>query len=606
MNRPHRVVPAVAGLRCTLTLAALLVLLHACGQAPAPSSASSTASRFSYTMEEVPSGFEPLRASTLYASTVVLAVHDTLYRYRYLARPYQLAPNLAAAMPQVSADGLTWTIQLRDGVRFADDPAFPQGRGRLLRADDVVYSLQRHFQPDNASEGAWLWQEWLRGIEAWQAAGANPDTPWEAVVATGPLTLEIRLTKPFPMLAHTLTEGYAAIVAREAVEHYGADLALHPVGSGPFRLASYDGAVARLERNSNYRSEPLDLAAEGFDPERHGALGLTSLDGRAPPFVDQLELRFVADPRLRMLSFERGDTDLTSIASAFQPQVLEQAQPLLLKPAYAKCCHAQLQPLTELVYMAFNFADPHVGRSADPQLDARNHALRCAIVRGYDWQTRNRLFNQGAGQVFPGAVVPATMEFDSTLSATSVSADAAAGQALLAQAGWTAQNLPTLRFASTGGTDMQGVFEHLRSDLVQRLGWPLEKIQWDSFASFGAYNDAINQGGLMLMDVGWRLDYPDALNTLQLFYGPYAPPQVNAGAYRNKQFDALYERAVTMEPGSERTGLARQMNQMLVDDCAFLGGYARSELLVWRKSALVLPDREMLRGHFLKFVARQP
>lgn len=62
--------------------------------------------------------------------------------FDYLARPVGLALATAAAMPEVSADGRTFTVRLQSGIFFADDPAF-KGRPRELVAQDYVYSLKR-------------------------------------------------------------------------------------------------------------------------------------------------------------------------------------------------------------------------------------------------------------------------------------------------------------------------------------------------------------------------------------------------------------------------------------------------------------------------------
>src|SRR4051812_30605771 len=54
-------------------------------------------------------GLDPIYADDLYAGTEVHRVYEALLQYHYLKRPYQLIPNLAAAMPEASADGKTLT-----------------------------------------------------------------------------------------------------------------------------------------------------------------------------------------------------------------------------------------------------------------------------------------------------------------------------------------------------------------------------------------------------------------------------------------------------------------------------------------------------------------
>ncbi len=128
---------------------------------------------YRHSFDEAPSSLDPLTASTVYAAFVILNTYDTLYAYKYLERPYKLRPNLAAAMPERSDDGLVLTIPIRQGVRYVDDPVFPNGTGREVTAHDVIYSLQRHFDPKLLSQGAWLWRDRIVGLDEWGAAGGD-------------------------------------------------------------------------------------------------------------------------------------------------------------------------------------------------------------------------------------------------------------------------------------------------------------------------------------------------------------------------------------------------------------------------------------------------
>src|SRR5690606_7591737 len=127
------------------------------------------------------------------------------------------------------------------------------------------------------------------GLDEWKDAGSDYDKDVSGLRAIDDHTLQVRLTKPYPQLVATLAQGYAALVPREAVEKYGAALGVHPVGSGPFRLVSYDTARVVMDRNPGFRREPVDLAAEGYDPASQGYTGVEAIQGRSPPFVDRLE-----------------------------------------------------------------------------------------------------------------------------------------------------------------------------------------------------------------------------------------------------------------------------------------------------------------------------
>src|SRR5262245_25279514 len=98
------------------------------------------------TFQAAETGFDPVRVSDYYSGTVIEAIFDPLLTYDYRARPARLVPNTAEALPQVSADGRTYTLRLRKGIQFADDAAF-KGARRELTAQDYAYSIKRFFDP---------------------------------------------------------------------------------------------------------------------------------------------------------------------------------------------------------------------------------------------------------------------------------------------------------------------------------------------------------------------------------------------------------------------------------------------------------------------------
>jgi len=57
-----------------------------------------------------------------------------------------------------------------------------------------------------------------------------------------------------------------------------------------------------------------------------------------------------------------------------------------------------------------------------------------------------------------------------------------------------------------------------------------------------------------------------------------------------------------MQPGPERTALYREMNRMVIDDCVAISGLARTRIHLWHKEAIMVPDREILGGYFMRFV----
>src|SRR6185436_20072554 len=109
--------------------------------------------RYAFPVAET--GFDPAQVNDLYSSIIVAHIYDSPLKLEYLARPYKIRPNTAAAMPEVSADGRVRTIRIKPGIYFADDPVF-KGKKRELTAQDHVYSLKRHWDLKNKSQQLYL------------------------------------------------------------------------------------------------------------------------------------------------------------------------------------------------------------------------------------------------------------------------------------------------------------------------------------------------------------------------------------------------------------------------------------------------------------------
>lgn len=584
--------------RLTCTALAALVLAIACER---PGEEPIDRSIYRHAIDGVPSSLDPAHAANVYSATVVVNLFDTLYRYRYLARPYELAPNLAADMPEISDDGHTWTIRLRENVRFTDDPAFADGRGRAVTANDVVYSLARHFDPATRSQGAWLWRGKIVGLDQWVEDGADPDREIEGLRASDEHTLVIELTRPYPQLAHTLAMALSAVVPREAVTHYGREFGVRPVGSGPFTLKRFDESRAVLQRNPDFDRGPLNLVAEGHDPRHHDKLNLQPLDGRSYPFIDRLEIHFITEPTTRWSSFVAGEVDNVMVPAEQSGRVLADRDPILFRPDIEQRYHTLADVEAGFVLYGFNMANEAIGHHPDDDRDRANRALRCAMRDAFDWQERNETFYHGLGQVFPGVIPPFLDAYDETLDTGSITASPGRARDRLQAHDWSDVSLPQLIYGLEASVHQRQMFEQFRGHMTT-IGFRPGQLQRRAFASFGDFSRAIAQGELDLFLMGWTMAWPDAQYALQLFYGPNAAPGANSFRYANPEFDQLFERAARLEAGEERTTLYRRLNEMVIDDCAFIGSLSRTRLHLWHRHMKMLPDREMLGGYFLRFV----
>ncbi len=589
-------------LALTALLAVGLFTLSACDQGKSPVGADAKQSVYRHSMDSAPTDLDPAHASNTYANFLVVNLYDTLYRYKYLARPYELEPNLAEALPQVSSDGLVYTIQIKPGVHFMDDEAFPGGKGRELTARDFVYSIKRHFDPVTRSQAAWIWQNRIAGLDEWKENGAHYDQDVAGLRTLDDHTIQIRLNGPFPQLTHTLAQGFSAVVPAEAVAKYGRELAIHPVGSGPYRLQRFDSAGASLLRNAGFRAEPIDLAAEGYDPSIQGTYGLERLQGLIPPLADRIEIEFIAEDAARWNAFLAGQLDFVKVPVSQFSRVLKSRDPPLLADDLAAGYNLLANLESGFVHTDFNMADPRVGYHPDAEQAARNHALRCAVIKSFDWKKRNEIFYSDIGRVFPGVIPPSALEYDADQDPDSIRRDTIEANRLLSESGWSPGNLPALEYGFVSSVTERQMFEQFRSFLAG-INYPPEKVRPLMFASYGDYSKAFINREVMLATSSWVMDYPDTENIMQLFYGPNASPGSNSANYDNAGFNRLYRESSSMSASPERTELYRRMNQILIDDCVTISGISRTLVLLWNRHVTMLPDVEFVGGFFFRFAS---
>jgi peptide/nickel transport system substrate-binding protein len=225
-------------------------------------------------MQLEPPNLDPTAGAAAAIDEIVYAnLFEGLTRFR---EDGSIAPALAESWT-VSGDGLVWTFDLVEGVRFHDDTAFD--------ADDVVFSLDRARGPDstNAQKGLFA------GIAA--------------VEAVDPARVRIVLDAPDSALAWKLAWGDAVILAPETA----GQAATAPVGTGPFRFSRWlRGDRVELVRNDTYWGPAPALSRATFrfisDPTAaYAALMAGDLDAfPGYPAPETLRL-FEADPRFQVL-----------------------------------------------------------------------------------------------------------------------------------------------------------------------------------------------------------------------------------------------------------------------------------------------------------------
>jgi ABC-type transport system substrate-binding protein len=508
-------------------------------------------------------GFDPQATSDLYSDSVQRAIFETLFGFDYLARPYKRVPRTAVAMPDIADGGKTWTIRIKAGVHFADDPAF-KGKKRELTAADYVYSWKRLLDPRIRSPFAWYVQNKIVGadnaIEAAKSGRFDYDTPIEGLKTLDRYTLRLQLKEADYIMLGYMTQSPMAAVAREVIETYGDANGWamdHPVGTGAYRLASWRrGQQIVLEANANYREETFPDSEDPVDREL-----VTKMRGRKLPIAGRIEISIIEESNPRLLAFNSGALDYANVPSDLSDTVLDTSGKL--QPEYAQRGVA-LARVTQpaLQYAYFNMEDPVVGGYGNEKI-----ALRRAIALGFDRQQMIRVVYQGQAIQATQPIPPNLPGHDDSWS-VDVKYDPAAASALLDRFGYRDRDgdgwreLPngkpfTIVMASaTSARDRE--FDELWQKNTKAIGIRLEflKSKFPDLLKMG------KAGQLQMWRVGWINLYAEGDAFMQLLYGPNIG-QTNYSRFSLPEYDELYRASRRLPDGPERNKIYRRMSEIV-------------------------------------------
>jgi peptide/nickel transport system substrate-binding protein len=155
--------------------------------------------------------------------------------FSYPGRPTEdggneLRPDLAAAMPEVSGDGLTWSVRLKEGLRYA-----PPFQDTEIVAQDFIRALEREGSRKALPDGV-AYEFYYSVIEGFDEFRAEDADSISGLEAPDDHTLVVHLTEAYGDLGHRFALAATAPIPPGAAEGHDADYSRFLVASGPYML----------------------------------------------------------------------------------------------------------------------------------------------------------------------------------------------------------------------------------------------------------------------------------------------------------------------------------------------------------------------------------
>jgi ABC-type transport system substrate-binding protein len=430
-----------------------------------------------------------------------------------------IVPSLASRY-EISEDKRTYTFYLRPGVYFHDDPCFPGGKGRLMLAADVAYSLARITNKSTASPGAWIFNGKLDSLEGFTAVNDS--------------VFRLKLLRPYQPILGILSMQYCSVVPREAVEKYGMDFRRHAVGTGPFSFSSWEeGQVMTMKKFPRY-----------FETEGSQRL----------PYIDGVRVSFYDSRATEFLMFRQGRLDfINDIDPSFKDEVLTKKGSL--RDEWKGKVKMETNPYLNIEYFGILMDSTNELMKRSPLAMKQ---VRQAINYGFDRRKMVLYMRNSLGIPAVSGFVPAGLpSFDSSL-VRGYQYDPVKARRLLEEAGFGNGNMPSVKLQTIS------IYSEIASYIARQLEEIGIRVQVDVVQK-SLLLELTSNSRTPFFRGSWIADYPDAENYLSVFYSKNpAPP--NYTRYKNPRFDAVFEQALAETNDSVRYSLYREADQIVMND----------------------------------------
>jgi len=408
-------------------------------------------------------------------------------------------------------DGVVYTFQLHPEAKFHN--------GKPVTAHSFKWSLERSADPGIGSPVADTYLNDIAGFKEYYDGDASEIS---GVKVIDDYTLQITIDRPKPYFLAKLTYPSAFVLDRETVESGGRNWWVdNPVGTGPFKLTEYRiGERILLERFDDYYREPAK--------------------------VDKIIMNLAGGQAMAM--YENDEIDITGVSLFDLDRVLNPNEDLNRELVIAP-------PGFSISYIGFNSAEPPFD---DPKFrQALNHAIDKDLIAK---EVLSELVVPAYGILPPG--FPG---YNTDLKGLGYDPDLA--KWLLDESAYAdPETRPriVITVPGTGGTiglDLEVIIEMWKQSLGVEV--EIQQVEW------ATYLDDLNEGKLQAYaGLGWEADYPDPQDFLDVLF--HSESSLNHGGYSNPEVDVMIEEARTEADPVRRVSLYHEVEQMIVDDAAWV------------------------------------
>ncbi len=225
-------------------------------------------------------GLDPVKDFSFHSSVAIMnLIYPPLFRTS--GDPLNILESVE------TSDYKSYILRIKKGLRFQNDPCFLQGRGPVLTAENIRDVFERTGTKSTQQSPVVEKLNLIREIEIKNSH-----------------TLILKLNKPDRWFMEVLASPELSVIPKAALDCYGDNIRFHPVGSGPYRLASWNEQEIILVRNEPFKSKEIrplkqihlvftkDQTA-AYNEFRQGVLDIIPL----PPSLAEQIIRFNPESR---------------------------------------------------------------------------------------------------------------------------------------------------------------------------------------------------------------------------------------------------------------------------------------------------------------------